>query len=153
MNLTRNWRRLVGGVAFVLAVGWVATRGVCKSDSAEAAIRFHLGETGAEVRSLRAELHRGDDPEVLAYWEKSFDERGSGPVAGPWRLRVDSGLYRVEVVIRTATASGVATRSIDLRDAMSITVDLTDALSPASGPLPVPHQITGDDPVGPPAAR
>lgn len=129
--LARNWRRIVGGVAFVLAVAWLATRGACKSDSAEAAIRFHLGETSAEVRSLRAELHRGDDPEVLAYWEKSFDERGSGAVAGPWRLRVDSGLYRVEVAIRTATASGVATRSVDLQDGRSITVDLTDALSAA----------------------
>lgn len=131
MELRRNWRRIVGGVAFVIAVAWLAGRGACKSESAEATIRFRLGDAGREVRSLRAELYRGDDPEVLGFWEHNFDERGSGPVAGPWTVRADAGVYRLELVIRTAAATGRATRSIELREGASITVDITDALPAA----------------------
>jgi len=134
MTLRRNWRRIAGGIGFVLAVAWLAGRGACKSELAEAAIRFQVGDAGAEVRSIRADLRRGDDPEVLAYWEKNFDQRGSGPLAGPWPLRADAGLYRVEVVVRTDSESRRANRSIDLRDGASITIDLTDALPPPDGP-------------------
>lgn len=131
MTLRGNWRRIAGGIGLVLAVAWIAGRGACKSEAAEAAIRFQIGERGAEVRSLRAELYRGDDPEVLGFWEKNFDERGAGSVAGPWPLKADEGVYRLEVVVKTAAASGRVSRSIDLQDGASITVDVTDAVPAA----------------------
>jgi len=131
MRLRRNWRRIAGGIGFVLAVAWLAGRGACKSELAEADIRFQLGEAGAEVRSLRAELRRSADPEVIGFWERNFEPSGSGPVAGPWKLRADPGLYRLEVVIKTASASGRASRSIDLQNGASITVDLTEAAAAA----------------------
>ncbi len=132
MTLRRNWRRIAGGIGFVLAVGWLASRGACKSESAQASIRFQLGDRSGEVRSLRAELHRGDDPEELAFWERNFDGRGSAPLAGPWTLRADRGVYRIEVVVRTGAGSGRVSRSIDLQEGASITVDVTDALPPAA---------------------
>ncbi len=132
MTLRGNWRRMVGGIGLVLAVAWLASRGACKAESAEAAIRFQIGERGAEVRSLRAELRRGDDPEVLGFWEKNFDERGVGAVAGPWSLKADAGVYRLDVVVKSATASGRVSRSIDLQDGASITVDVTEALPPSA---------------------
>jgi hypothetical protein len=132
MNLTRSWRRIVGGIAFVIAVAWLATRATCGSDSAAVTVRFGLGERAGEVRSLRAELQRGDSPEVLAFWEKSFDERGAGPLAGPWSLRADAGLYRLEVEVTTQAGSGRTSRRIELRDGASISVDVSDALPPAA---------------------
>lgn len=132
MTLRGNWRRIVGGIGFVLAVAWLASRGACKSEGAEGAIRFQIGERGAEVRSLRAELHRGDDPEVLGFWERNFDEGGAGAVVGPWSLHADAGVYRLDVVVKSATASGRVSRSIDLQDGASITVDVTEALPPSA---------------------
>lgn len=128
MNLKANWRRIVGGIGFVLAVAWLAGHKSCKAEMATGAIRFRLGDRAAEVRSVRAELHRGDDPEVLGFWQGNFDQRGSGPVAGPWNLRADPGLYRVDVVVKTAAASGQVSRSIDLQDGAAITVDVSDAV-------------------------
>lgn len=128
MELRRNWRRILGGIGFILAVAWLAGHKSCQAETATGAIRFRLGERAAEVRSVRAELHRGDDPEVIGFWERNFDQSGSAPVAGPWNLRADPGLYRVDVVVRTAAASGRASRSIDLQDGASITVDVSDAV-------------------------
>ncbi len=128
MDVRRNWRRILGGIAFVLAVAWLAGHKACKAELATGAVRFQLGERAAAVRSIRAELHRGDDLEVLGYWERNFDERGSGPVAGPWSLRADPGVYRVQVDVKTAAASGRVSRSIDLEDGASITVDVSDAV-------------------------
>ena len=81
MTLRGNWRRIVGGIGFVVAVG--------------------------------------------------FDERGAGPVAGPWSLQADAGVYRLDVVLKSAAASGRVSRSIDLQDGASITVAVTGALSGA----------------------
>lgn len=131
MELRRSWRRIAGGIGFVLAIAWLASRGTCKAESATGAVSFRLGDAAGEVRSLRAELHRGDDPEVLGFWERHFDAAGSGPVAGPWNLRADPGVYRLEVVVKTEAGSRRVSRSIDLQDGASITVDLTDASSPA----------------------
>jgi hypothetical protein len=127
VDVKRNWRRIVGGIGFVLAVAWLAGRGTCKAESASATIRFRVGDGAAQVRSIRAELHRGDDPEVLAYWERNFDAAGSGPVAGPWNLRADAGAYRVDVVVRTDTGTAHASRQIELADGASITVDVSQA--------------------------
>lgn len=132
MNLSRHWRRIVGGVAFVLAVAWLATRSTCGESSAEVTIRFRLGERAAEVRSVRAELQRGDSREVLAFWEKSFDQRGAGPVAGPWSFRADAGAYRLEVEVRTDSGSGRVSRQVELRDGAAISLDVSEALPPAA---------------------
>jgi hypothetical protein len=128
MNLKANWRRILGGIGFVLAVAWLAGHKSCQSEMATGAVRFQLGERAAGVRSIRAELHRGDDPEVLGFWERIFDERGSAPIAGPWNLHADPGVYRLEVEVKSAEARGRASRSIDLEDGASITVDVTDAV-------------------------
>ena len=128
MDLRRNWRRILGGIGFILAVAWLAGHKSCQAESATGAVRFQLGERAAEVRSVRAELHRGDDPEVLGYWEMNFEARGSAPVAGPWSLRADPGTYQLEVVVTTARASARVKRAIDLRDRASITVDVSDAV-------------------------
>ena len=127
MDVRRNWRRILGGIGFVLAVAWLAGHKSCKAEMATGAVRFQLGDRAAEVRSIRAELHRGGDPELLGFWERNFDERGSAPVAGPWNLRADPGVYRLEVEVRKAGASGRVSRSIDLQDGASITVDVSDA--------------------------
>ena len=132
MNLTRNWRRIAGGIAFVIAVAWLATRGSCGSESAGVTVRFGLGERAGEVRALRAELQRGDSPEVLAFWEKNFDQRGAGPFAGPWPVRADAGLYRLEVEVTTQAGSGRTSRRIELSDGASISVDVSDAIPPAA---------------------
>lgn len=132
MSLSRHWRRIVGGIAFVLAVAWLATRGTCGESGAEVTIRFRIGERAGEVRSIRAELQRGESPEVLAFWEKSYDQRGAGPVAGPWALRADAGVYRLEVEVRTDAGSGRVSRQVELRDAASISLDVSEALPPAA---------------------
>jgi len=128
MELRRNWRRIVGGIGFILAVAWLAGHKSCQAESATGAVRFQLGERAAAVRSVRAELHRGDDPDVLGYWEMNFDARGSSPVAGPWKLRADPGTYWLDVVVKTASSSARVTRAIDLRDGASISVDVSDAV-------------------------
>lgn len=142
--LRSHWRRIVGGIGFLLAVAWLAGR-TCRSESAEATVRFRLGDgaaAAAAVRAVRAELRRGDDPEVLAYWQRNFDERGSAPVVGPWTLRADAGLYRVDVEVRTASGSGRVTRSLDLQDGAAVTVDAGEALSAATGRPPAGGAIT-----------
>ncbi len=128
MDVRRNWRRIAGGIGFILAVGWLAGHKACESDSATGVVHFKLGERAAEVRSVRAELRRGDDPEVLGYWEMNYGERGSRPDAGSWSLHADAGTYWLDVVVRTASASARITRGIDLRDGAQITVDLSDAV-------------------------
>jgi len=129
---SRGWRRYVAGLAFVAAVALLASR-ACRSEAASATIQLRVGEAGAELRSLRAELYRGDDPEQVAFSEWWFeDEKGSGEVVGPWRLRADPGLYRMEVRGRTAAGRVEATRAIDLVDGASITVDLARDLEPAA---------------------
>jgi hypothetical protein len=132
MNLSRHWRRIVGGVAFVIAVAWLATRGPCGEKSAEVSIRFRIGERAAEVRTVRAELYQSGDTEVLAFWEKSFDRRGAAPIAGPWSVRADASIYRLEVEVRTDTGSGRVARSVELRDGASISLDVSEALPPAA---------------------
>lgn len=124
MELRRNWRRIAGGLAFLLAIAFLGSR-ACKSESVEAAIQFRLGAAGAEVRSLRAELYRGEDPEQLGFWQKSFDRRGAAAVVGPWRLRADEGVYRVEIEVATAAGSRRVTRRVELQDGATVTVDLT----------------------------
>jgi hypothetical protein len=134
MSLSRHWRRIVGGVAFVLAVAWLATRGTCGENSAEVTIRFRLGERAAEVRSIRAELHAGTGPEVLAFWEGNYPEGGTGPAVGHWPLRADAGVYLVEVEVRTRAGSGRISRKVELRDGASISLDVSEAIPPPNGP-------------------
>jgi hypothetical protein len=121
--ISSRWRRALGGIAFLGAVALLATQ-TCKSESLEAQIRFRVGDTGAELRSLRAELYRGEDPDQIGFYEKNFDQRGSGELVGPWIVRADPGLYRLEITARTASGSRQVTRSVDLVDEAAITVDL-----------------------------
>jgi hypothetical protein len=130
MSLTRQWRRIAGGIAFVAAVAWLATRGPCGAESAEVEIRFELGERAGDVRFIRAELHPGDDTSMLAYWEGRYEPGGRGPVHH-WPLRADAGVYRLEIEVRTETARARVTRRIELRDGATITVDLSGDLPAA----------------------
>lgn len=113
----------MGGLAFVLAVAVLASR-TCESEMATAAIRFRVGDAGAGLRVLRADLFRGQDPEPVAFYERRYDERGSGDLVGPWNLRADPGMYRLEVHAQTATGPIEATRAIEIADGRSITVEV-----------------------------
>jgi hypothetical protein len=119
----RDWRRWVGGLAFLLAVGFLTTR-TCRSESASAEIELQVGAAGADLVELDVNLYRPDDTEVLGFYRRAY-ERGSGPTAGRWKLTADSGMYRLEV---TATLRGRGRvrveRAVELRDGALIRIDL-----------------------------
>ena len=119
----RNWRRWVGGLAFLLALGFLTTR-TCRSESASAEIQLLVGEAGADLARLDVGLHRPGEQELLGFFRRAY-ERGSGPVAGRWKLTADAGMYRLDV---TATLRGRPAvkleRAVDLRDGAIIRIDL-----------------------------
>jgi hypothetical protein len=118
----------LAGVALVLAVGLLASR-TCQSEMASAEIRIRVGDAGRELRLVRAELYRAEDPAPVAYSEWPLSDRGSGPTLGPWRLRADAGLYRLEVQLQSASDSLRASRAVQVEDGATITVDLTGDLA------------------------
>ena len=131
-----GWRRTVAGLALVLALGLLATR-TCQNELATAEIRIRIGEAGAALQEVRVEMLRGDDPEVLAYSEWRLGEAGAGEVVGPWSLRADGGMVRMEITARPRPAAGAGTgaitvsRAVELVDGASITIDIADELARA----------------------
>lgn len=119
----RNWRRWVGGLAFLLALGFLTTR-TCRSESASAEIKLQVGAAGADLATLDVGLYRPDEQEQIGFFRRSY-ERGSGAVAGRWKLTADSGMYRLDV---NATFRGrppiKLERAVDLRDGAVIRIDL-----------------------------
>ena len=127
----------MAGLALVLALGLMATR-TCQNELATSEIRIRVGEAGAALREVRAEMFRGDDPEVLAYSEWRLGEAGAGEVVGPWSLRADAGMVRMEITARPRAAGAepaapaiTVKRAVELVDGASITIDVSDELARA----------------------
>ena len=119
------WRRTLATIGLLGAIALLASR-TCQSSIARTTIRFDVGpEAGKTLRSLRADMFRGDDTESIGLYEKNFREAGAPAVIGPWTLRADEGHYRLEIELRTAEGARTATRSIHVEDGASVTVDLT----------------------------
>lgn len=120
------WRRALAGIGFVGAIALLASQ-TCRSELASTTIRFDLGApSAAELRSLRADLFRGDDPELIGYYERSFGDKGGAAVVGPWTLRADEGTYRLVIEIRSTGGARTAERTLHIEDGASVTIDLTD---------------------------
>jgi hypothetical protein len=124
---SRGWRRWVAGAAFVLAVGLLASR-TCQSEVASAEIRFLVGGAGAELQRLDVELYRPGDAELVGFYRRTY-ERGSGPDAGRWRLRADSGMYRAEIALRSRAGTTRVERALEIQDRAIITIDLEPDLA------------------------
>jgi hypothetical protein len=125
MNLRRApWRRVLSTVGLVGAIALLSQR-ACQNALASATVRFEVGAAGPALRHFRADLFRGDDPELVGYYEKVFDEHGAAGTIGPWSLRADQGTYRLEIELRTAAGVRTASRGLHLEDGASVTIDLT----------------------------
>lgn len=127
MNLsTAPWRRTLATIGLLGAIAFLASR-TCQGSLASTTIRFDVGpDAGKALRSLHADLFRGDDPEALGLYEKNFRDAGAPAVIGPWTLRADEGHYRLEIELRGATGTRRATRALHIEDGASVTIDLTD---------------------------
>jgi hypothetical protein len=128
-QLSRDWRRWVGGVGFLLALAFLASRS-CRSESeaASAEVRFVVGGAGADLRRLEAELYRPGDDELLGFYRQSF-ERGAAAQAARWPLRADAGMYRLVVSLVTARGPVRTERAVQIEERAIITVDLEPDLS------------------------
>ena len=128
MNLSRApWRRTLATVGLLGGIGLLAME-TCRGSIATTAIRFDVGpEAGRSLRSLRADLFRGDDPDSIGMYEKHFRDDGAPAVIGPWNLRADAGHYRLEIELRGAAGTRTASRAVHVEDGASVTIDLTDS--------------------------
>jgi hypothetical protein len=128
VQLSRDWRRWVGGVGFLLALGWLASRSCrSESESASAEIRFEVGSAGSELRRLEAELYRPGEEEMLGFYRQSFEGGVTGPAR--WPLRADAGVYRLEVTLATASQTVEVERAIEIQDGATIRVNLEPDLT------------------------
>ena len=112
----------MSGAAFVLAVAFLSTK-TCRSESVSGEIRFQVGDAGAALRRIEAELIRPGEDEVLGFYRQSFD-RGAGRSAGRWPLRADAGLYRLRIDLTSTSGKVRVERGVDLQDGAVVTIDL-----------------------------
>jgi len=114
----------VAGAAFLMAVGFLSTR-TCRSESASAEIRFRVGDAGARLERLDAELYRPGEQDVLGYYRRFYDRAGgSRAEAGRWPLRADAGMYRMVIDLTTQTGKVRVERGLEIQDRAVITIDL-----------------------------
>lgn len=129
VQLSRDWRRWVGGVGFLLAVGFLASRGCrAESESASVEIRFEVGAAGSALRRLEVELFRPGEEELLGFYKQSY-EKGVTGRAARWPLRADAGVYRLEVTLGTASRTVEVERAIEIQEGATITVNLEPDLA------------------------
>ncbi len=140
----RKWRRHLASGAFLLALVLLTTR-TCRSENASAEVRFRVGQAGAVLRGLEAELFRPGDQEVLGFYRRDF-ERGSGHEAGRWTVHADPGLYRMKIALRTAAGTTKVERGLEIFDGAVVTIDLESDVerdrAPATAPDPAPPPPT-----------
>jgi hypothetical protein len=105
-----------------VALTVLATR-TCRSQTASSEVRFLVGDAGAGLERLEADLYRPDDEERLGFFQRNYP-RGSGAEAGVWRLKADDGLYRMRIAVRSAGRTMRVERGVEIRDGAVITVDL-----------------------------
>ncbi len=141
----KKWRQRAGYAAFLLALVFLTTR-TCRSESASTEMRFRVGQAGATLRGLEAELYRPGEEEVLGFYRRDY-QHGSGSDAGRWTVRADPGLYRMKIALRTAAGSTRIERGLEVFDGAVVTIDLEPDLAPA------PAQDRAPDPAPPPTAR
>jgi len=128
----KKWRQHAGYAAFLLALVFLTTR-TCRSENASAEIRFRVGQAGAALRGLDAELLRPGEDEVLGFYRRDYPQ-GSGSGAGQWTVRADPGLYRMKVGLRTAAGLTKVERGLEIFAGAIVTIDLERDLAPAPPP-------------------
>jgi hypothetical protein len=141
----KKWRQHAGYAAFLLALVFLTTR-TCRSQSASSEIRFRVGQAGATLRGLEAELHRPGEQEVLGFYRRDYPQ-GSGSGAGQWTVRADEGLYRMKIALRTAAGTTKLERGLEIFDGAVVTIDLERDLERDRG------AATAPDSAPPPTAR
>ncbi len=121
---TSSWQRLKKRwipVAFLAALGLIGAK-TCATESHEVTVELRLGDRAPQVRSLRAELVRGD--EVVSQYRRNWD--GDAPRAVGNDITLDAGDYtvRVEAVLADGTVHREERRIHVDEDGVVIGVDL-----------------------------
>lgn len=124
----KKWRQHAGYAAFLLALVFLTTR-TCRSESASTDIRFRVGQAGATLRGLEADLYRPGEDEVIGFYRRDFPQ-GSGSGAGQWTVRADPGLYRMKIALRTTAGIRSVERGLEIFDGAIVTIDLERDLVP-----------------------
>lgn len=93
--------------AFLGALALLATR-TCASEVAKVELRVDFGKAGAATEWVEVEVFRGDDPEAVAAFKRSFGHDGAtAPVT--WKLQLNPGLYTLGLKV------GYAGRVVQLK--------------------------------------
>jgi hypothetical protein len=90
------------------------------------------GEPAPAVRSFDVSLHRGENPEAVAFWRHEFPN-GSPEVAGTWKVTADKGLYSMHFEVRTVAGHRSFQRAVQIDDNSTITVDIERDLTGPDG--------------------
>ena len=130
-------RRRIAPLAFLLALALLGSR-TCASEMTRVEIRLDLGAAAAHVETLRADVFPADAATGVASFERHLRGQSPGPLG--FEAALDPGTYRLRIEARPRAGSSARTleRVIvvgeQLGERTVISVDLEQALLPASGP-------------------
>ncbi len=136
MILDRIRRLARSRVAPLLVLGAVLIFGArtCDKEPARVEVTFDFGAAAGRVRTLHADVFRGDQVASVAYFDADY--AGGAPHGRPWALQLNPGSYRLQLIVTTGAGTRTVERHIQAEDRARITVALEDELIAEPQPKP-----------------